>query len=106
MPNMRLDCEIISQDFLPALRSAIAKELISCGMNQKEVADLIGISQPAVSQYLRDLRGANNHFVLDKDLFSKVREMCGKMKSKEMNHLQMKREMYSLCEAALNRKQN
>ena len=48
---MRLDCEIISQDFLPVLRSAIAKELASMGLNQKQVADILGISQPAVSQY-------------------------------------------------------
>ncbi len=100
---MKLDCEIISQDFLPALRAAMAKELISCGMNQKEVAELIGISQPAVSQYVRDLRGAGNRFVSDKELFSRIRETCGKVKTKELGESQLKNEMYLICEAALSK---
>jgi predicted transcriptional regulator len=103
---MRLDCEIISQDFLPVLRAALAKELAAGGMNQKDVAQILGISQPAVSQYLRDLRGAKNHFVSDKELFSRLQDVCGKIKMKELDEVQLKKEMYILCETAMNRSRN
>ncbi len=98
---MRLDCEIISQDYLPVLRSAIAKELAGLGMNQKEVADILGISQPAVSQYLRDLRGAKNNFVADQEIFSRLKDVCGKIKEKGIAEAELKLEMYNLCEMAL-----
>ena len=102
--TMRLDCEIISQDFLPVLRAVLAKELSSCGLNQKDVANILGISQPAVSQYLRDLRGSRNHFVSDEELYMKIKELCGKIRTKEMNQTQMKNEMYAVCERAMIKK--
>ncbi len=102
--NIRLDCEIISQDFLPVLRAVLAKELSADGMSQKEVADVLGISQPAVSQYLRDLRGARNHFSSDEELFSRVKNMCRKIKTNEIGGTELKKEMYAVCEAAMNKK--
>src|SRR3989338_6317866 len=101
---MRLDCEIISQDFLPALRAVLAKELAACGMNQKEIAGVLGISQPAVSQYLRDLRGSANHFVSDSELSDSVKEMCGRISAKQVDERQLKKEMYSVCERAMGKK--
>ena len=58
---MKTVCEIVAQDILPILRAAIAKELISSyNLNQGEAAKLLDVSQPAVSQYLRQLRGKNS----------------------------------------------
>ena len=101
---MKLDCEIISQEFLPVLRAAMAKELASMGMSQKEVADVLGISQPAVSQYLRDIRGAGNHFTSDQELYSNVKEMCQIIASREANESYLKEKMYMVCETALRKK--
>ncbi|MBI4170103.1 MAG: helix-turn-helix domain-containing protein [Candidatus Aenigmarchaeota archaeon] len=82
----------------------MAKELNACGMNQKEVADVLGISQPAVSQYLRDLRGARNHFSSDEELLSRVKDVCGRIVTKEIYEPQLKKEMYEICEAAMNKR--
>lgn len=100
---MRLDCEIISQEFLPVLRAVMAKELAACGLSQKEIAESLGISQPAVSQYLRDLRGSGNFFAADEELSLRVRDFCGKLKERSLGMEQLKKEMYSLCEAAMRR---
>lgn len=100
---MRMDCEIITQDFLPALRAIVAKELASCGLNQKEIASILDISQPAVSQYLRDLRGAKKFG--DEEIISLVKSVCSKIRSKDMDKVRLKNEMYSICETAL-KKQN
>jgi len=51
-------CEYMVREIFPSLRAMIAKDLVSdYGMSQGEAASLIGITQPAVSQYMRSLRG-------------------------------------------------
>lgn len=54
---MRLVCERVVNDVLPAVRSLIAKDLQEKGYSQTEIADLLHITQPAVSQYLSASRG-------------------------------------------------
>ncbi|MHA2363227.1 MAG: thiamine-phosphate synthase family protein [Candidatus Hodarchaeales archaeon] len=49
---MRTPCEWTLKDFLPRVRSKIAKELYQSGKKQSEIAKLMGISQPRVFQYL------------------------------------------------------
>ena len=55
---MKLYCEVVVKDVLPALRSLVTKELLqNYEMNQVEVSKKLGITQPAVSQYKKELRG-------------------------------------------------
>jgi len=55
---MKLFCETIFDDTLPAVRAIITNEMIQTyGMNQFDVAQKLGVTQPAVSQYLNGLRG-------------------------------------------------
>ena len=56
---MLLPCEVAVKSVIPAIRSAIARELIeSYGLKQKEVAELLGVTQTAVSKYTSHCRGA------------------------------------------------
>lgn len=55
---MKPPCEIIVWYVIPAIRSELAKELLRLGMKQKEVSELMDITQPAVSQYITDKRGS------------------------------------------------
>lgn len=56
--NMRLPCEVAVKSVIPAIRSAIARELTqSYGLKQQIVAELLGITQTAVSKYTRFYRG-------------------------------------------------
>ena len=56
---MILPCEVAVKSVIPAIRSAIARELTqSYGLKQKEVAQLLGVTQTAVSKYTRHARGA------------------------------------------------
>lgn len=55
---MLIPCEVAVKSVVPAIRSAIAKELIqSYGLKQKDVASLLGVTQTAVSKYTRHVRG-------------------------------------------------
>ncbi len=46
---------------LPAIRSALSKEL-SGRLSQKQIAQILGITEPAVSQYIKGKRGTKVKF--------------------------------------------
>jgi uncharacterized protein len=55
---MKLYCEVIVGDILPSLRALITKELVqNFGLTQTQAAQKLGLTQPAVSQYKKYLRG-------------------------------------------------
>ncbi|TLX68195.1 MAG: helix-turn-helix domain-containing protein [Thaumarchaeota archaeon] len=57
---MLLPSEIESKLLIPAVRAILSKELVSGkGLKEEEVARLLGITQAAVSNYLRGTRGDN-----------------------------------------------
>ncbi len=53
----KLPCETIVWDSLPAIRAAIAVEMVRCGLSQKMVANILNMAPSAVSQYLSGKRG-------------------------------------------------
>ena len=59
---MKPPCEIVVWYVIPAIRSELAKELLNLGMRQKDVSELMDITQPAISQYVTDKRGSSLKF--------------------------------------------
>lgn len=56
---MDFESEVIAQDFLPAARSLLAEQLSEdYGLYQEEIAEIMDITQPAVSQYLNKKRAS------------------------------------------------
>lgn len=49
--------EPIIKSILPALRSVVTDKLDSRGFSQTEIAEMMQVTQPAVSQYLNKQRG-------------------------------------------------
>jgi predicted transcriptional regulator len=55
---MLLPSEIESKSLIPAVRAILARELVKVrGLKEEEVARLLGITQAAVSNYIRGTRG-------------------------------------------------
>lgn len=55
---MIIPCEIAAKSVVPSIRAMIAKELShSYNMKQEDIAERLGITQSAVSQYLGKIRG-------------------------------------------------
>ena len=59
---MKPPCEMVVWYVIPAIRSELAKELLSLGMKQKKISELMDITQPAISQYVTDKRGSSLKF--------------------------------------------
>lgn len=56
---MIIPCEIAVKSVVPAVKALMAKELVEKhGLKQDDVAEVLGISQSAVSKYGRKVRGS------------------------------------------------
>ncbi len=62
---MESPCQKIVWDVLPAIRAAIAVELVRYGVSQVEAARMLDIAPSAVSQYLSGKRGYRIEFEQD-----------------------------------------
>ncbi len=70
--------EPIINSILPALRSVVADKLDSRGFSQTEIADLMQVTQPAVSQYLNKQRGGKMKIIREnKELNEIASEIAG-----------------------------
>ena len=71
--------EIVAKAIIPALRAMVAKELIEKhGLTQQSAARLLNVSQAAISNYMRGVRGIVVNLEQDKDIqniVSKIAEM-------------------------------
>jgi hypothetical protein len=52
-----LPCEVAVRSVIPAIRALVAKELEDQGFSQDQIAEILGVSQSAVSKYSRNVRG-------------------------------------------------
>ncbi|MCL4391637.1 MAG: hypothetical protein M1284_01500 [Candidatus Parvarchaeota archaeon] len=52
-----LFCSKVLSEIFPSARAIIANNLLETGMTQSNVSKLLGITQPAISQYKSGLRG-------------------------------------------------
>ncbi|MBW2967762.1 transcriptional regulator [Candidatus Woesearchaeota archaeon] len=64
---MELPQEIMVWYVVPAIRKALVVELKGMGLKQKDIAGLLGLSAPAVSQYMKDKRATCCCTAFDKD---------------------------------------
>ena len=57
MKAQRSPCETAVWSILPTIRSEVSKELTKLGLSQTMISERLGVTQPAVSQYVTSKRG-------------------------------------------------
>jgi len=61
---------------IPRLRAMLARELvIQKRMTQSEIASLLGVSQPSISNYITGARGSSTPFLDTPEIIAKIREI-------------------------------
>lgn len=76
---------MIVWDVLPAIRAAIAEELVNCGLSQQDVAKELDMAPSAVSQYLSKKRGYR--IVFEDDVKESIHLLAQDMKDKRVDDL-------------------
>jgi predicted fused transcriptional regulator/phosphomethylpyrimidine kinase/predicted transcriptional regulator len=85
---MRFVEEIVVEKFLPTFRSMLAESLRERGLTQSEVADLLGISQSAVSKYVHGEVERNEALLADERLGDLVERLAEGLADGEMTPTQ------------------
>lgn len=88
---MKLYAEIVSNDILPAIRSIIARELVTKHkLKQMEAARLMHLTQPAISNYAKQSRGKKVGIIeKNKDVMDMIDALTEKIVSWEISEKQI-----------------
>lgn len=92
---MRPPCEIVVWYVIPSIRSELAKELLKLGMKQKEISQLLDITQPAVSQYISDKRGHGLKF--DERTQNMIKILAKDLMEQNLNQGDVIRRVCDIC---------
>lgn len=94
---MKPVCEIIVKHVLPGLRAMLVEELMNTyGLNQVEVANKLGVSQPSVSQYRKKLRGKNVKILKNEVIKEDIESLAEKV-NKGMDNKDIVKEICKIC---------
>ncbi len=85
---MRFIEEIVVEEFLPTFRAVLASELRDRGLTQSEVAELLGISQSAVSKYAHGEVETNAGIEADDRFLELVERLADGLTSGEMSRVE------------------
>jgi len=98
-----LKCEVFVKNYLHALRALVAKKMIEVhGYTQQEVAEKLGITQPAVSHYLREARGKRaKELEKNEKIMALVEELVGKSVSSEFSEKDVEAFFCNACKLLL-----
>jgi len=84
---MLVPCEIAVKCLLPSIRAMIAKELMAkYELKQGEAAKLLGVSQPAVSLYYRQIRGKAIDLESDTEIIALIENLAASMVKGKLSH--------------------
>lgn len=92
-----MPCEIIVWRLLPVLRKELAKEMKGLGVSQKEIAQRLGVTPAAVSQYITAKRGKD---LALNDAFRAEIKASAKRLAEKSDSVTIIREMCTLCKNA------
>lgn len=85
---MRFIEEVVVDEFLPTFRALLAAELRARGLTQSEVAELLGLSQSAVSKYAHGDVETNDRLAADDRVTDLVERLGGGLASGDVTSVQ------------------
>ena len=92
---MKPPCEIVVWYVIPSIRSKLAKELLNLGKKQREISEMLEITQPAVSQYLSDKRGHEISF--DPVVEEYIRDLASDLVSGQLDTIDLIPKFCHIC---------
>ena len=93
---MRPHCEKFVLNQLPGVRAMLVKDLmVRYGLTQTETARLTGITQAAVSQYMRSIRG--KHLPKGQKLNAEIKKISYELVKKKITKQQLNERFCKIC---------
>lgn len=96
--------DLIIKEVIPAMRAYIAKKLVEAyGLSQKQAAQKLGTTQPAISQYKRGVRGykAASLFLQNQQVLDNLNNLSKSIATTDVSDYQITLELFKACEPLL-----
>ena len=96
---MILPEELASKSVIPAIRALVVKRLVEeHGMTQQEAAKLLGVTQPAVSKYLHQKRGAAIRLTGIKEIDRATGDIADMVSSSKVKPIEVMSKIEAACD--------
>ena len=96
--QMQTPYEIASKSVIPAIRGMIARDLVEKRLTQAQIAEALGITQPAVSKYLWEKRGRAIDFDHRKDVRKMADVIAEGIATHSLDTIQVANMMKEMCD--------
>jgi len=98
---MIMPCEVAVKSVVPSIRAFIATELTRThNMKQNDVAELLGITQTAVSKYTRQVRGAVLKIDQTEEIQSMLKKIASQLANDDITRQDLVVEFCEVCKVA------
>ena len=96
---MKTLCELMAVEVLPTVRALVARRLVEVhGFSQKQAAEKLGMTQPAISHYKRELRGYKTNIITnDQKLLKIIDSIAKRIATGEINQQDAALEFCDIC---------
>jgi uncharacterized protein len=103
---MKPYCECVAQYVIPTMRALIAKRLMDkYKLTQQAAAIKLGLTQSAVSQYIRNLRGSKVKTIENDEVVkNEIETFVDRIQSGDLNPLTSMEQFCKICKAIRKRK--
>ena len=96
---MILPEELASKSVIPAIRALVVRRLVEeHGMTQQEAAKLLGVTQPAVSKYLHQKRGAAIRLNGIREVDRATGDIANMVSSRKVKPIEVMSKIEAACE--------
>lgn len=92
---VKVPCQEIVWDIIPAIQAALAAELVNLGVSQIQVAKSLSLAPSAVSQYLSGKRGYR--IVFDDEIKDIIIKLAEEIKSGSITDDELKGKFCTIC---------
>lgn len=94
-------CELVVREVLPGVRALLAAELLKAGLTQTKAAAKLGVSQAAISQYRRELRGWRvQKITKDAAMMAEIQKFARKLTNTEADSVTIHVLLCDVCRLA------
>jgi len=98
--NLILPCEVGVRTVLPAVKAVMARQIVEKhGLSEQQTAELLGLSQSAVSRYVGRERGNLLHIEDSNDILALITQMVTSLIKEPTNKTEILKLFCQTCQA-------
>ena len=100
MHTLILPCEVGVKTVLPAVKAVMARQIVEKhGLNEQQAAELLGLSQSAVSRYISKERGNNLQIESSAEILALINQMVTTLIKEPTNRMEILDLFCQTCQA-------